>query len=183
MSASEMSIFGGQPSITTPIPLPCDEPKAVTRKRWPKVLPIVAQTSCLWGEQASSVLVLAARMAARPTAEAAGLLNRIERGFQIVDQVAHIFHADGEPNKRISDTKRLALLLRHRCVRHERGVIDETFDAAQTFREREQVCVLEKTARSGEIGFQHDRNHPAKAAHLRAREIMLRMRPESRVTD
>src|SRR6266853_5655264 len=49
MSASEIAIRGGQPSITTPLPPPCDSPKVVTRKRWPNVLPIagiVAQASC-----------------------------------------------------------------------------------------------------------------------------------------
>ena len=40
-------------------------------------------------------------------------------------------------------------------VRHERRMIDQAFDAAQTFREREQMRVLEKTPRAGEIGFQN----------------------------
>src|SRR6478672_10904829 len=31
---------GGQPSTTTPMPPPCDSPKVVTRKSWPKVLPM-----------------------------------------------------------------------------------------------------------------------------------------------
>src|SRR5947199_4295900 len=50
--ASDSSIFGGQPSMTTPTPPPCDSPKVVTRKSWPKVLDIaaiVAQATCLWG--------------------------------------------------------------------------------------------------------------------------------------
>ena len=59
---------------------------------------------------------------------------------------------------------------------HERGMIDQTFDAAQTFCEREQVRVFQESTRSLEIRFQNDRDHSAKAAHLGAREIMLRMR-------
>src|SRR6266853_1138121 len=31
---------GGQPSTTTPMPPPCDSPKVVTRKSWPKELPM-----------------------------------------------------------------------------------------------------------------------------------------------
>src|SRR6266487_6067899 len=42
MSALESAIRGGQPSTTTPIPPPCDSPKVVTRKSWPKVLPMCA---------------------------------------------------------------------------------------------------------------------------------------------
>src|SRR6266436_1152582 len=40
MSVSETAIRGGQPSTTTPMPPPCDSPKVVTRKSWPKVLPM-----------------------------------------------------------------------------------------------------------------------------------------------
>src|SRR6266567_1800293 len=74
MSASEMPIFGGQPSITTPMPPPCDSPKVVTRKSCPSVLPIariVAQASCLWGQLASRLLDRgsAGETPACPTAE------------------------------------------------------------------------------------------------------------------
>src|SRR5262249_37643948 len=52
------SIFGGQPSITTPIPPPCDSPKVAMRKSWPKTLPILeaedSHLGCL-GERASSL--------------------------------------------------------------------------------------------------------------------------------
>src|SRR6476660_458555 len=40
MSLFDKSIRGGQPSTTTPIPPPCDSPKVVTRKSWPKLLPM-----------------------------------------------------------------------------------------------------------------------------------------------
>src|SRR6266705_785164 len=45
MSDSEISTRGGQPSITTPMPPPCDSPKVVTRKSWPNVLPIAEYSS------------------------------------------------------------------------------------------------------------------------------------------
>src|SRR5205807_7202861 len=77
MSASEIAIRGGQPSITTPMPPPCDSPKVVTRKRWPNVLPIpgiVAQASCpppdglaavsLWGQPASGLVALSGTLLA-----------------------------------------------------------------------------------------------------------------------
>lgn len=39
ISSSLMASRGGRPSMTQPTPLPCDSPKVVTRKAWPKVLP------------------------------------------------------------------------------------------------------------------------------------------------
>src|SRR2546421_914148 len=108
-----MSIFGGQPSITTPTPPPCDSPKVVIRKSWPKVLPIERQNS-----------------------------DRFESELQIVDEIAQIFDADGNSDKRISDAERVTFFFRHGSVRHERGMINQAFDAAQTFREREEIRVL-----------------------------------------
>src|SRR6266513_1341171 len=104
MSAFEMLIFGGQPSITTPMPPPCDSPKVVTRKSWPKVLPIariVAQAFCLWGQRASRLLGRdsADETPACPTAETAMLLNRCECDFQILNQIAHAFDAHGQPDE------------------------------------------------------------------------------------
>src|SRR5207244_13546315 len=40
-------MFGGQPSITTPTPPPCDSPKVVTRKSRPKVFPIAWKIASL----------------------------------------------------------------------------------------------------------------------------------------
>src|SRR5947208_2624262 len=106
MSAGEISIFGGQPSITTPIPPPCDSPNVVIRKSWPKVLPIERRNS-----------------------------DRFESELQIVDQITEIFNADGDSNERIANAERLAFFFRHGCVSHQRRMIDQAFDAAQTFRE------------------------------------------------
>ena len=68
----------------------------------------------------------------------------LEGELKIVNQIADIFHPDRKPNKRIGDAERFAFLFWHRGVRHERGMVDQTLDAAQTFREREQARVLRK---------------------------------------
>src|ERR1017187_6872393 len=169
MSTSEMSIFGGQPSITTPMPPPCDSPNVVTRKSWPKVVPIPRASQ---GEMRRNCRAFLRNAS-----------DRGEGGLQIVDQIAHVFDANGKTHQRISDAERFPLLLRNRCVRHKRGMIDQAFDAAQTFRERKEMRVLKKPSRACEIGLQDDRHHSAESAHLNSREIMLRMRLESRITD
>ena len=79
--------------------------------------------------------------------------NRFERELQIVDQIAHIFDANRQPNQRIADAERFAFFLRHGRMRHERRMIDQAFDAAQTFGQREQMSVFQKSFRSGEIGL------------------------------
>src|SRR5438270_250839 len=61
--------------------------------------------------------------------------DRFESELEIVDEIAQIFDADGNSNERISDAERVAFFFRHGSVRHERGMINQAFDAAQTFRE------------------------------------------------
>src|SRR5438046_2829041 len=82
-------------------------------------------------------------------ADAYATLNRLEGYLQIVDQIAHVLDANRNTHQRISDAERFALLLWHRRMRHERGMIDQAFDAAQTLREREEVRVLEEPTRTG----------------------------------
>ena len=66
-------------------------------------------------------------------------------------------------------------------MRHERGMIDEAFHAAQAFCQHKQFRVLEKTSRSGEVRLQNDRDHAAEPAHLLSGQIVLRMRFETGV--
>src|SRR6266849_1533046 len=73
--------------------------------------------------------------------------NRFERGLQIVDQIAHVLNTDRKPDKRVGDTKRFALFFRHGRVCHERRMIDQAFDTAQTFRERKKMRIFKKTPR------------------------------------
>src|SRR5207244_10054078 len=125
-----MSIRGGQPSITTPMPPPCDSPKVVTRKSRPNVLPIaciVAQALWLW---------------------ARAMLDRFEGALQIVNQITHVFDAHGQSNQSIANSQCFTLFLRHRGIRHERRMLDEAFTAAETFRQRDQLGVLEEPPRS-----------------------------------
>src|SRR6266498_1358388 len=103
-------------------------------------------------------------------------LNRFERALQIVDFISDSFHAHRKPDERICNAQFFALLLRNRSMRHERGMIDEAFHAAQTFRQRKQARVLQKTPGAREIAFQNDRYDSAEAAHLLPRQIVLWMR-------
>ena len=41
---------------------------------------------------------------------------------------------------------------RDRRVRHDRRMLDEAFDAAQAFGEREDLAALEEALRAGEVG-------------------------------
>src|SRR3954465_2294661 len=62
-------------------------------------------------------------------------------------------------------------------------MIHEAFHPTETFREREQMGVLEEAPRTGEIGFQNDCDHAAERAHLFLGEFMLRMLFEPRVVN
>src|SRR5207244_13615207 len=64
-------------------------------------------------------------------------------------------------------------------MRHERRMVDEAFNAAETFRQREQLGVLEKTPRSRKVRLQNDGDHATETAHLLAGQIVLRMRFEA----
>src|SRR5205823_4446633 len=68
-----------------------------------------------------------------PTAGTAVLLNRFESELQVVDQIAHAFHPDRQSHQRIGDSKFLALVFRNRGVGHDRGMINQALDPAQTF--------------------------------------------------
>ena len=63
-------------------------------------------------------------------------------------------------------------------MRHDRGMIDQAFDAAQAFRERKQVRILQESSRPFKIRFQNNRHNPAESTHLLAGEVMMRMRFE-----
>src|SRR4029077_15900550 len=125
MSASEMSMSGGQPSITTPMPPPCDSPKVVTRKSWPNVLPILEHCSTgilpvgLPGVSPGSFPIRRPRRPPAPQPRRlCYLLDHFECALQIVNEIAHVFDANGQSDQRIADTKRFALFLRHGSVCH-----------------------------------------------------------------
>src|SRR5439155_24450889 len=96
---------------------------------------------------------------------------------------ADIFHTYRKPDERICNTQFFALLFWNGSMCHECRMIDKAFHAAQTFRQRKQVRVFQKTPGSREITFQDDRYDSSKAAHLLTRQIVLRMGFQPRVTD
>ena len=110
--------------------------------------------------------------------------NRREGGLQIVDQIVHVLDADRKPNERIGDAERLAFFFRDRAVRHERRMIDQALHAAQAFREREQMRVLEKTSRARPDRFSRSIvTMPPKPRICALREIVLRMRFQAGITN
>jgi hypothetical protein len=124
---------GGQPSITTPMPPPCDSPNVVTRNSWPKVLPMSGYSSTAVsavGQAGVSPAGTATQQARTPV-----LLNRFERALQVIDQIADVLDTDRQPDERIGDTEFLPLFFRHGGMRHERGMIDQAFHAAQALRQ------------------------------------------------
>src|SRR5206468_7823461 len=68
-----------------------------------------------------------------------------------------------------------------RTVRHQSRVLDEAFDPAEAFREREQAAAFQKALGSGQIGLERDGHHAAEGAHLSSRQRVLRMRIEPRI--
>jgi hypothetical protein len=48
---------GGQPSITTPMPPPCDSPKVVTRKSWPNVLDMTRKNKARFADHNAQILL------------------------------------------------------------------------------------------------------------------------------
>ena len=66
---------------------------------------------------------------------------------------------------------------------HQRGVLDQTFDASQAFDEREKPGAFEKQLRSGEIAVKVDRDHAAEAMHLLGGNGVLRVAGEARIDD
>jgi hypothetical protein len=66
-------------------------------------------------------------------------------------------------------------------VRHQRRVLDQALDAAQTLGQREQPAVFQEALGARKIGLQHNRHHAAEGTHLTARQRVLRVRRQARV--
>ncbi len=63
-------------------------------------------------------------------------------------------------------------------------MLDEALDAAETFGEREEVRVFEKTPRTREVGVERERNHAAETgAHLALRQLVLRVRLQTGIVN
>src|SRR5262249_49470094 len=92
--------------------------------------------------------------------------DRVERVAQVAPQVVDVLDPARQAHERIVDTQCRALRFRNRAVRHQRGMLDQAFDAAEALGEREEPAPLEKAFRSREIGLEPDRYHSAEGAHL-----------------
>src|SRR5207248_4468816 len=139
---------------------------------WPKVLPMRA------AKLSENTKIGRARPPGAPPGWASRPyhLDRFKGALEVLHQIAQIFDANREPDERIADADRFALFFWHRRMRHESWMIDQAFDAAEAFGQRKEVRVFQKTPRAREIGFQNYGHDSAKAAHLRAGEIVLGMR-------
>src|SRR5947208_2563275 len=66
-------------------------------------------------------------------------------------------------------------------MRHERGMLDETLDATQTFGQSKQATALEKAPGVIERSRKLGGNHAAERLHLLFRKRVLRMTWKTRV--
>ena len=62
-------------------------------------------------------------------------------------------------------------------------MIDEALDAAEAFRQREQVATFEEAARIAQVAFNKECDDAAESRHLARGQFVLRMRSQSRVND
>src|SRR5579863_4872426 len=103
--------------------------------------------------------------------------------IEIGNEIAEILDTDGETDQGIVDAEGGALCGRQGSMRHDRGMLDQAFDTAQTFGEREDLNTLEKAARLGEAALYLDCHHAAEAVHLSRRERMMGMARETGVVN
>src|SRR4051812_8692837 len=103
--------------------------------------------------------------------------NCVQRQPQILAQVLGMLDPHGQPDQRVADPQSGTLRGGYGRVRHQGRMLDQALDAAEAFSQRENLAMLEETARAREIGVKVDRDDAAKAAvHLAPRKRMLGMR-------
>src|SRR5690606_28666152 len=107
---------------------------------------------------------LSGRVPASPTPS-----FRSKRLIEIGDQVLDILDPARQPNQRVVDPERRALVGWNRGMRHQSRVIDETFDAAQALGDREDAQLLEKAARLIHAAL-HEQRHDAEIGRASCRE-------------
>lgn len=101
--------------------------------------------------------------------------------LQIGDQIIHILQPDGKPNQSVGDAELLALLQRHRRVRHHRRQLGQAFVPAEAFREREHVQRLQEVARLLQPAADVERHDAAVPVRLPLGQLMLRVAWQARV--
>src|SRR5574337_562478 len=84
-------------------------------------------------------------------------------------------------HQRIAHAQLGAGLGRYRGVRHDAGMFDQAFHAAETLGQREQFAALQKASGFGLAALEENREHAAAAAHLFFGQRMLRMTGQPRI--
>ena len=68
------------------------------------------------------------------------LARRVERALEIGLQIGEVLDADRKPDEAVDDAEFRAVLRRHARVRHDRRMLDQRFDTAERFGEREHAA-------------------------------------------
>src|ERR1044071_6532484 len=66
---------------------------------------------------------------------------------------------------------------------HQRRMLDETLDGAETLGKSKQADALEEALGAGEIAVEFGGDHAAEGAHLAPRDVVLRMALEAGIKD
>ena len=149
--------------------------RALPQRRRPRRYAVGAPSFCVAGMRSGSAgRRRRRRRGARVTP--ARCERRVERLAQVGDQVVRALDADREAQQPVGDPAAVALVLGDRAVRHARRMVDQRLDAAQAFGEREQLRALGDFERARLRAAQRHRDDAAEAAHLLARELVLRVR-------
>ena len=107
-----------------------------------------------------------------------------QRIAQILNQIVGILHPDAEANERIGQSDLEPFLARNARVRHRRGMPDQTFHAAQTFGEGEQMAVTQYLRRRLEgVVVEGETDHAPEVAHLTSGDFVVRMLGEAGPVD
>src|SRR4029077_6370838 len=105
-----------------------------------------------------------------------------QRLIQIRDEVLHVLDPDRQPHQAVGESHAAPHVGRHTRMRHRGRMPDQAFDAAERFRERKDLGPPDEAPGNGCVA-QLDADHPAEALHLTRRQVVLRMRTQSRIVD
>src|SRR5438445_8995119 len=105
-----------------------------------------------------------------------------QRLIQIRDEVLHVLDPDRQPHQAVGEPHAAPHVGRHARMGHRGRMADQAFYAAERFRERKDLGPPDEAPGNGRIA-QLDADHPAEALHLTRRQVVLRMRPQSRIVD
>ena len=81
----------------------------------------------------------------------------------------------------VVNSERLAGFRGDARVSHDRRMFDQGFDSAEAFAKSENLHALKETTGFIQPAFDKESDHSAKAGHLLARDLVLRMGFEARI--